>query len=113
MPGSHSKLGQVAIVVLCAMVVWLAYKTPSPTPKSEPLPTPELLPISEITPTWDGAYPFLVIRVVNADPNNPRFEIAISSIKPTVRHETAVNEFQVDLHSGRSEERRSAGQGES
>jgi YD repeat-containing protein len=100
MPGSQSKLGQLAIVVLCAVVVWLAYKMPSPTSISEPLPTPELLPISDAKPDWDGAYPFLVIRVVNPDPKHYRFEISSPSIKPTVRHETAVNEFQVDLHSG-------------
>lgn len=79
MPGSHSKLGRLAIVVLCAVVVWLAYKMPSPKPKSEPLPTPELLPLTKTTPTWDGAYPFLVIRIVNADAKHYSFEIAISS----------------------------------
>ena len=100
MPGSQSKLGQLAIVVLCGVVVWLAYKMPLPAPKSEPLASPELLPVSDTTPTWDGAYPFLVIRIVSPDAKRYRFEIAISNIKPTVRHETPVNEFQVDLHSG-------------
>jgi len=100
MPGSHSKLGQFAIVALCAVVVWLAYKMPSPKSANEPLPKPELLPITETKPSWDGAYPFLLIRIVNPDSKKQRFEIAISSIQPTVRHETAVNEFQVDLHSG-------------
>ena len=100
MAGSHSKLVQLAIVALCGVVVWLAYKMPSPTSESEPLRPPEMLPINEPPPTWDGAYPFLVIRMVNPDPKHYRFEIEISSIRPTVRHETSVNEFQVDLHSG-------------
>jgi len=100
MPGSQSKLGQLAVVVLCVVVVWLVYKMPSPTPISEPLQPPELLPVSDTKPTWDGAYPFLVIRIVSPNAKRYRFEIAISNIKPTVRHETAVNEFQVDLHSG-------------
>jgi hypothetical protein len=100
MPFSKSKLGQFAIVVLCAIVVWLAYKMPSPISVREPLPIPELLPLANITPTWGGAYPFLVIRFANQDPKHYQFEITISSIEPTVRHESAVNEFQVDLHSG-------------
>src|SRR5580693_177839 len=100
MPGSHSKLGQYAIVALCAVVVWLVYKMPSRAPESELRHPPELLPITNIKPTWDGAYPFLVIRLVNSDPKHYRFEIAISNIQPTVRHETPVNEFEVDLHSG-------------
>src|SRR6266403_5961451 len=100
MPRSHSNRGQVAIIVLWAMVVWLAYRIPSPTSISQPLPVPELLPISDTKPNWDGAYPFLVIRFSNQQSKHYRFEIAISSIKPTVRHEAAVNEFQVDLHSG-------------
>lgn len=100
MASSYSKLGQIAIVALCGAVVWLVYKMPAPTPESEPLPTPELLPITDTKPTWDGAYPFLVVQVINSDARHYRFGIAISSIQPTVRHETAVNEFQVDLHSG-------------
>ena len=100
MPRSHSKLGQYAIVALCAVVVWLVYKMPSRAPESELRHPPELLPITNIKPTWDGAYPFLVIRLVNSDPKHYRFEIAVSSIKPTVQRENAVNEFEVDLHSG-------------
>ena len=100
MTGANSKPRQLAIIAVCCLVVWLAYKMPSPAPKNEPPPAPELLPISDAKPTWDGAYPVLVIRIVNSDPKHYRFEVAISNIKPTVRHESAVNEFQVDLHSG-------------
>lgn len=100
MPRSHSKLGQLAIIVLCAIVVWLVYKMPTPTSINQPLPILKLLPISDTKPSWDGAFPFLVIRFAHHDPKHCRFEIEITSIKPTVRHETAVNEFQVDLHSG-------------
>ena len=87
-------------MALCAVVVWLVYKMPRPTPGSEALRTPELLSITDVKPKWDGAYPFLVIRIVNSDPKHYRFETSISTIKPTVRHESAVNELQVDLHSG-------------
>src|SRR5258708_4791781 len=98
--GYHAQIGELAFVVLSGMVVWMAYRLPSPTSIGEPLPIPELFPSSDTKPTWDGAYPFLVIRFANQDPKHHRFEIAISSIEPTVRHESAVNEFQVDLHSG-------------
>jgi hypothetical protein len=99
MPRSHSKPGQLAIIVLCAIVVWLVHKMPAPTSIRQPLPIPELLPISDTKPSWDGGFPFLVLRCAHHDPKHYRFEIEIARIKPTVRHEIAVNEFQVDLHS--------------
>jgi YD repeat-containing protein len=88
------------VIVLCAIVVWLVYKMPAPTSIRQPLPIPALLPISDTKPSWDGGFPFLVLRCAHHDPKHYRFEIEIARIKPTVRHETAVNEFQVDLHSG-------------
>jgi YD repeat-containing protein len=100
MPRKHFRFREVAIVGLCAIVVWVVYKVPLPISMREALPIPELLPITDAKPTWDGAYPFLVIRVATSDQKHYRFDVAISSIKPTVRHDAPVNEFQVDLHSG-------------
>jgi YD repeat-containing protein len=100
MKRANSNARQLAIIAVCGLVVWLAYKLPFPAPKTQPPRPPELLPISDTKPTWDGAYPFLVIRVVGSDSKHYRFETSISKIKPTVRHDSAVNEFQVDLHSG-------------
>lgn len=97
MAGSKSAPLQLLIVVLCGVVVWLVYKMPPP--KRE-LRAPELLPIKEVAPTWDGSYPYLVIRIVDSETGPLRFESAVSHTKPTVRHESPVNEFQVDLHSG-------------
>jgi len=47
MPRSRSKPGQLAIIVLRAIVVWLVHKMPTPTSIRQPLPIPELLPISD------------------------------------------------------------------
>jgi YD repeat-containing protein len=100
MKRANSNARQLAIIAVCAMVVWLAFKLPMPAPKTQPTRPPELLPIADAKPTWDGAYPFLVVKVISSDSKHYRFEVGISNIKPTVRHDSAVNEFQVDLHSG-------------
>ena len=100
MPGSRSKTLELLIVLLCVVVVWMAYKIPPPTRQSRIYRPPELLPIDETPPTWDGSYPYLVIRINNSGRGRYRFQSSVAQIKPTVRHELRVNEFQVDLHSG-------------
>jgi YD repeat-containing protein len=60
----------------------------------------ELLPFSNTPPAWDGSYPFLIITPV-AGPKKPTFKSAISMVPPTVRHDSHLNEFDVDLHTGR------------
>lgn len=60
----------------------------------------ELLPFSEMPPAWDGSYPYLIISPVEGS-TKPRFKSAISLVQPTVRHDSPLNEFDVDLHSGR------------
>src|SRR6266849_4435673 len=61
---------------------------------------PELLPINYTAPTWDGSYPCLVIHPINPGSVRPAFTSSISRAKPSVRHDSQVNEFEVDLHSG-------------
>lgn len=60
----------------------------------------ELLPFSDTPPAWDGSYPYLIITPV-AGSKKPEFKSAISMVQPTVRHDSPVNEFDVDLHTGR------------
>jgi YD repeat-containing protein len=86
--------------MLCVIAVWLAYKWPLPKSRSAAPPAPVLLPIAEVTPSWDGSYPFLTIRAADSGKGAARFEVSVSQLKPSVRHEVTVNEFQVDLHSG-------------
>jgi hypothetical protein len=60
----------------------------------------ELLPFTDIPPAWDGSYPHLLISPIAAS-NLLQFKYSISLIRPTVRHDSPVNEFDVDLHTGR------------
>ena len=60
----------------------------------------ELLPFSDSPPAWDGSYPYLIISpVANSTPL--KFTNSIKLIQPTIRHEGPVNNFEVDLHTGR------------
>jgi YD repeat-containing protein len=60
----------------------------------------ELLPFTNSPPAWDGSYPYLVVSLDTSNPNHVRFTTSISILRPTTRHESAINQFQVDLHSG-------------
>lgn len=65
----------------------------------------ELLPFTDSPPAWDGSLPYVVISPIsgsNASGSSPlTFKTSISMIPPTVRHDAPVNDFLVDLHSGR------------
>lgn len=60
----------------------------------------ELLPFTDSPPPWDGSYPNLVISLV---PGKGGFEVhsSIDLKQPTLQHQAPVNEFDVDLHTGR------------
>jgi hypothetical protein len=59
----------------------------------------ELLPFTDSPPEWNGSYPYLSISI-DPELENAGFKSSILLIKPSVRHDSPVNEFQVDLHSG-------------
>ena len=68
-----------------------------------PVPRPvkvELLPFTDSPPAWDGSYPYVVISPISGS-SPVKFKASISLIQPTVRHDSPVNDFLVDLHSGR------------
>jgi len=79
----------VLIVVAAAIHWW-----PAPPVKVE------LLPFSDTLPPWDGSHPYVVIAPA-AGPVRLKFQSSISMVKPTSRHDSPVNEFDVDLHTGR------------
>jgi YD repeat-containing protein len=59
----------------------------------------ELLPFTNTPPDWDGSYPYLVISLGGSA--SPKFQSAIWLLQPSIRHDKPVNEFDVDLHTGR------------
>jgi len=82
-------LGLVYCLVL--LIVW---KRPPRAVKVE------LLPFSDSPPAWDGSHPYLTISPV-AGSVPIKFISAIALIPPSLRHDAPINEFQVDLSSGR------------
>lgn len=84
----------LALAVLgCAEFLFL-WKRPAPPVKVE------LLPFNDSPPAWDGSYPYLAISTV-PESRPAKFKASISTIQPTVRHDSPVNAFLVDLHTGR------------
>ncbi|MGA2412803.1 MAG: DUF6531 domain-containing protein [Candidatus Sulfotelmatobacter sp.] len=69
--------------------------------KSSPRPvTVEILPFTDSPPAWNGAYPYLTISPLDLETDHAKFESSIAAVAPTLRHDSPVNEFQVDLHTG-------------
>jgi YD repeat-containing protein len=88
---ANRKWAVFALLVIISAGVWF---WPQPPVKVE------LLPYSDLPPSWDGSYPYLIISPVES--SNPlRFSVSIRPVQPTVRHDTPVNNFEVDLHTGR------------
>jgi YD repeat-containing protein len=58
----------------------------------------ELLSLSYPTPTWDGSYPSVVIPLPDSGGVNSKGSISL--IKPTVQHNSPVNQAEVALDSG-------------
>lgn len=85
------KWGVVAVLIACSAAVFL---WPARRVKVE------LLPFTDSPPAWDGSYPYVVISPV-AESSPLKFNTSISLIQPTVRHDSPVNDFLVDLHTGR------------
>ena len=84
-----------SVLLLVAASAFLFLWKPSPRPVKV-----ELLPFTDSPPAWDGSYPYAMFSPI-AGSSPLKFETSISLIKPTVRHDLAVNDFLVDLHTGR------------
>jgi YD repeat-containing protein len=82
-------------LLLFAGAAFLLFWKPAPRPVKV-----ELLPFTDSPPAWNGSYPFLVTSPVDLASGQVQFKGSIVLMKPTVRHDSPVNEFQVDLHSG-------------
>ena len=60
----------------------------------------ELLPFTDSPPAWDGSFPHL-IHSHDSRSSLPKLKTEVSLVQPTTRHDSPVDEFDVDLHSGR------------
>ncbi len=85
-----SKWSLFAALIALAALLW---QWPHRPPKVE------LLPFAHTPPAWDGSYPQLLISLQTSSP--VRFASAMSMLQLTIKHEKPVNEFDVDLHTGR------------
>jgi YD repeat-containing protein len=83
----------VVLVLLAVTTVLVRWK-----PGAHPVKI-ELLPITDSFPPWDGSYPSVVISLTS-ESGRVSFNTSISVIKPTVRHDAPVNQFEVALDSG-------------
>jgi len=83
------------VIVLAAIAAFLLVWKPAPHAVKV-----ELLPFTDSPPAWNGSYPYLTISPVDPESDHVEFKSSIVLIKPTVRHDSPMNEFQVDLHSG-------------
>jgi YD repeat-containing protein len=79
----------VILVGVAAALWWW----PSPPVKVE------LLPFSNTPPAWDGSQAWLIMAPV-AGSTPLKFKTEIAMVKPSVRHESPVNEFVVNLRNG-------------
>jgi len=83
------------VIVLAAFAAFLLVWKPAPRAVKV-----ELLPFTDSPPVWNGSFPYLTISPVDPESDHVEFKSSIVLIKPTVRHDSPINEFQVDLHSG-------------
>jgi len=84
------------VLALVAFSAFLILHKPAPKPVRV-----ELLPFTDSPPAWDGSYPYLVISPIGVESGRLQFKSEIKLVKPSLQHDSPVNEFAVDLHSGR------------
>jgi YD repeat-containing protein len=84
----------LAILLLSCSALLLVWK---PNPRKVKV---ELLPFTASAPAWNGSYLFLTISPIHPDSDRTEFKSSILLIRPTIRHDSPIDEFQVDLHLG-------------
>jgi YD repeat-containing protein len=84
-----------AVLALLVVALFLLLWKPAPRPVKV-----ELLPFDDSPPSWDGSYPHMIVFPLDAGSNHVTFKSSILLVPPTLRHDSPINEFQVDLHSG-------------
>jgi YD repeat-containing protein len=87
------KWGVFAGLIACAAFLFLHKNQPHPVKV-------EVLPFTDSPPSWDGSYPYVVISMA-AGSGAVKFTSSILQVALTLHHDAPVNEFDVDLHTGR------------
>ncbi|MCU1295853.1 MAG: hypothetical protein JWO91_131 [Acidobacteriaceae bacterium] len=93
-----TRFGFFVAACIWVAVDWNAYNVARL--RAQPATKPELLPIESTSPTWDGAYPTLVINPSRSRSGDWKFSASIAMRKPSVRNERPLDEFDVALDSG-------------
>ena len=86
--------------LLFSFSIGLSFRKKQGAPIIAPLQPPKLLADRISRPTWGGAYPYLVISLALPGSRSSKFHSSIQFEQLTLRHESPVNHFDVDLHSG-------------
>lgn len=79
-------------VVLVVVLIWLLW-WPAPPVKFA------VRPFNATPPAWDGSQPWMIASPIPGT-KPVRFKVSIELVKPTLRHDTPVNEFIVNLRNG-------------
>jgi len=66
-----------------------------------PPPAPVLLTLPPANPASDGSYPELLIHYAPAGSGHPPFEVSYTRNSPSLTHDSPVNQFEVNLSSGK------------
>ena len=89
----HRPIWKWALVLVLTAIAAALFFWPSRPQKVE------LLSFSNTPPAWDGSQPWLVTSPIGGSVPL-KFKSAIEMVKPTLRHESPVNEFVVNLRNG-------------
>jgi YD repeat-containing protein len=56
--------------------------------------------LSAAEPVWDGAYPVTRITLLTSSAGVPKFSHSLAILRPSLKHDSPVNAFEVDLRTG-------------
>jgi YD repeat-containing protein len=66
-----------------------------------PFHAPKLLRLPPANPTSDGSYPELLIRYAPVSSLRTPFEVSYTRSSPSLRHDSPINQFELNLSSGK------------
>jgi Domain of unknown function (DUF6531) len=82
----------ICVLIVFGVFIWSLYL---------PLHPIELLPLPPANPTSDGSYLELLIRYAPVSSGHSPFEVSYTRKSPSLMHDSPVNQFEVDLSTGK------------